>query len=107
MMPLMAPPERLPTPLHQHPSISVSTQLLSSIMPSAATRPRRSSARLPASKDVRVMPVRVTVDLNLGAYDGIRDGVHDARMTHAGVLSQMVQLLWTHSRVSVLIVAAA
>jgi len=76
-------------------------------MPAAPTKPRRSSTRLPASKDVRVKPVRVTVDLDPGAYDALRDWAHDARMTHADVLRQLVHLLTTDARVSALIAAAA
>ena len=52
-------------------------------------------------------PVRVTVDLDPSEYDAFRDWAHDARMTHAAVLRQLVHLLNTDARVSVLVEAAA
>jgi hypothetical protein len=76
-------------------------------MPAAPPEARRANTRLPAPKEVRVKPVRVTVDLDPAAYDGLRDWAHDARMTHADVLRQLVHLLTTDARVSSLIAAAA
>jgi hypothetical protein len=43
--------------------------------------------------DVRVKPVRVTVDLDPAAYDALRDWAHHARMSHADVLRNLVGLL--------------
>ncbi len=76
-------------------------------MSAAPTKARRPSSRLPAPKEVRVKPVRVTVDLDPDAYDALRDWAHEARMTHADVMRQLVHLLTTDARVLSLIAAAA
>jgi hypothetical protein len=66
---------------------------------SAAERIRRGSpvAQPAAGRairgEVRVKPVRVSVDLDPVAYDALRDWAHDARMTHADVLRALVGLL--------------
>jgi hypothetical protein len=91
----------------EHPRISVSPQLLSVSMVPPARSPRPSRTRLPAAKDIREKPVRVTVDLNPDEYDAFRDWAHGARMTHAAVLRQLVRLLTTDDRVSTLVEAAA
>jgi hypothetical protein len=43
--------------------------------------------------EVRVKPVRVTVDLDPASYDVLRDWAHNARMSHADVLRALVALL--------------
>lgn len=45
------------------------------------------------SGDVRLKPVRVTVDLDPGAYDALRDWAYQARMSHADVLRNLLALL--------------
>ncbi|MGH9024483.1 MAG: hypothetical protein ACRDV9_15550 [Acidimicrobiia bacterium] len=66
---------------------------------SAAERIRRgSSVTQPAAGravtgDVRVKPVRVSVDLDPQTYDALRDWAHQARMTHSAVLRTLVGLL--------------
>jgi len=67
--------------------------------PSAAERIRRGSPAVqPAAGrvvagDVRVKPVRISVDLDPAAYDALRDWAHQARMTHSAVLRTLVGLL--------------
>ncbi len=67
--------------------------------PSAAERIRRGSpATQPAAGravtgDVRVKPVRISVDLDPAAYDALRDWAHHARMTHSAVLRALVGVL--------------
>jgi hypothetical protein len=66
---------------------------------SAAERIRRGSpTSQPAtgravSGNVRIKPVRISVDLDPLAYDGLRDWAHEARMTHSDVLRALVELL--------------
>lgn len=45
------------------------------------------------SGGVRVKPVRVTVDLDTGDYDALRDFAHSERMTHTDVIRALVRLL--------------
>lgn len=67
--------------------------------PTPAERIRRGSpvvqptAGRAVSGDVRVKPVRVTVDLDPAAYDALRDWAHHARLSHADVLRRLLHLL--------------
>jgi hypothetical protein len=65
--------------------------------PTPAERIRRGSPVIQPARaitgDVRVKPVRVTVDLDPAAYDALRDWAHHARMSHADVLRNLVSLL--------------
>lgn len=44
-------------------------------------------------RDTPVRPIRVTVDLDPGDYDTLRDFAHAERMTHADVLRALIGLL--------------
>jgi hypothetical protein len=67
--------------------------------PTAADRLRRGGpveqphAGRSVSGGVRVKPVRVTVDLDPGDYDVLRDFAHSERMTHTDILRALVKLL--------------
>ena len=67
--------------------------------PTAADRLRRGGpieqphAGRSVSGGVRVKPVRVTVDLDTGDYDALRDFAHSERMTHTDVIRALVRLL--------------
>jgi hypothetical protein len=45
----------------------------------------------------RLKPVRVTVDLDPGDYDALRDFAYGARMTHTDVMRSLVRLLGNRS----------
>lgn len=47
-------------------------------------------------RDRPTKPIRVTVDLEPGDYDTLRDFAHDERMTHADVLRALIGLLREH-----------
>ncbi len=72
---------------------------MSSPKPTAAERIRRGSPVEQSVKGrsvsggVRVKPVRVTVDLEPGDYEALRNFAYKARMSHADVLRALVDLL--------------
>jgi len=74
--------------------------------PTAADRIRRGSPVIQAGAgravrdEVRVKPVRVTVDLEPSAYEDLREWAHQARMSHADVLRSLVDLLVSDSAVA-------
>lgn len=41
----------------------------------------------------RVRPVRVTVDLDPGDYDSLRDFAHQTRMSHSAIMRELIELL--------------
>jgi len=55
------------------------------------SEPRNMSQR--SGTDRPAKPIRVTVDLEPGAYDVLRDFAHEERMTHADVLRALIGLL--------------
>jgi hypothetical protein len=73
--------------------------MTSASKPTPAERIRRGSpvaqptAGRTVSGDVRIKPVRVTVDLDPAAYDALRDWAHHARLSHADVLRRLLHLL--------------
>ena len=46
-----------------------------------------------ASPAARVKPFRLTVDLQPGDYEGLRDWAHAERMSHSDVLRALVRIL--------------
>jgi hypothetical protein len=60
--------------------------------PPAQTASRTISSSRPTA---RVKPVRLTVDLQPGDYDALRDWAHVARMSHSDVLRALVRTLVT------------